>query len=120
MAATANYVRGSARSSPARNEVPVRAADAAAAASTFRFSTFAPQQYAEQVLRWSGGYFRWEQDGKRQWYSAIRTVEADVKPASPARGVARLDTAAARGVLLQPAAREGRPAEDSSRSGRPT
>lgn len=56
---------------------------------TFHFSTFAPQQYAEQVLRWSGGYFQWEQDGKRQWYSAIRTVEAEVRPASPEHPVSR-------------------------------
>lgn len=56
---------------------------------TFHFSTFAPQQYAEQVLRWSGGYFQWEQDGKRQWFSAIRTIEADVRPAAPAHPVSR-------------------------------
>src|SRR5262249_11543197 len=45
---------------------------------TFHFSTFAPEKYRPEVLRWNGGYFQWEQDGKRAWYSAIRTVEADV------------------------------------------
>src|SRR5262245_12540283 len=36
---------------------------------TFHFSTFAPQRHAADVLRWNGGYFQWETDGKRQWYS---------------------------------------------------
>jgi type 1 glutamine amidotransferase len=48
------------------------------------FSTFAPDQYAAQVLDWVGAYFDWETDGKRQWYSAIKTLEADVKPAEGA------------------------------------
>jgi type 1 glutamine amidotransferase len=54
---------------------------------TIHFSTFASQRHAEQVLRWSGGYFQWEQDGKRNWYSAIRTLKAEVRPASPAHPV---------------------------------
>jgi type 1 glutamine amidotransferase len=45
---------------------------------TFHFSTFAPEKYRDEVLRWNGGYFQWEQDGKRAWYSAIRTVTAEV------------------------------------------
>jgi type 1 glutamine amidotransferase len=56
---------------------------------TFHFSTFAPNRYAAEVLRWSGGYFQWETDGKRQWYSAITTKEAEVKLASPDHPVAR-------------------------------
>ena len=44
------------------------------------FSNFAPEQYAEHVLRWVGGYFKWETDGKRQWSSAIKTLDAEVKP----------------------------------------
>ncbi|MGL4555154.1 MAG: ThuA domain-containing protein [Gemmataceae bacterium] len=57
---------------------------------TFHFSTFAPERHRAEVLRWNGGYFQWEQGGKRAWYSAIRTLEADVAvdPAHPvARGV---------------------------------
>lgn len=46
---------------------------------TFHFSTFAPEKYADKVLEWNGGYFKWETDGKRQWFSAIRTLAADVK-----------------------------------------
>lgn len=56
---------------------------------TFHFSTFAPQQYADEVLRWSGGYFQWETAGKRQWYSAIATREAEVRPASADHPVLR-------------------------------
>ncbi len=46
---------------------------------TFHFSTFAPDEYAAQILDWSGGYFDWETDGKREWYSAIQTIEGDVE-----------------------------------------
>jgi type 1 glutamine amidotransferase len=56
--------------------------------ATFHFSTFAPEQFREQVLRWTGGYFQWETDGKRKWYSAITTSEADVMLASPDHPVA--------------------------------
>lgn len=44
------------------------------------FSTFAPDKHAAQILRWSGGYFDWEEDGKRKWYSAIQTKDAEVTP----------------------------------------
>ncbi|MCC9607996.1 ThuA domain-containing protein [Blastopirellula sp. JC732] len=43
---------------------------------TFHFSTFAPDKYASQILDWSGGFFDWEENGKRQWYSAIETQTA--------------------------------------------
>ena len=56
---------------------------------TFHFSTFAPQKYSDRVLAWSGGYFQWETAGKRQWYSAITTAEAEVKPGSPEHPVSR-------------------------------
>src|SRR5262249_39181655 len=56
---------------------------------TFHFSTFAPEKYREQVLDWNGGYFQWETDGKRQWYSAIKTLEAEVRPATPDHPVCR-------------------------------
>jgi len=47
---------------------------------TFHFSTFAPDVHADRVLDWVGGYFDWETDGRREWYSAITTVEAEVQP----------------------------------------
>ncbi len=50
---------------------------------TFHFSTFAPDQFAEDILSWSGGYFDWETDGKKQWYSAIKTLDAPVELATP-------------------------------------
>src|SRR5262249_41828366 len=56
---------------------------------TFHFSTFAPQKYANEIMDWCGGYFQWEQNGKRQWYSAITTAEAEVKPATPEHPVSR-------------------------------
>ncbi len=56
---------------------------------TFHFSTFAPNEYSKQMLRWCGGFFQWETDGKRQWYSAITTKEAAVKIASPEHPISR-------------------------------
>jgi type 1 glutamine amidotransferase/mono/diheme cytochrome c family protein len=47
---------------------------------TFHFSTFAPDQYAPQVLDWTGGYFDWEENGQKKWYSAIETQDTDVLP----------------------------------------
>ncbi|MBX3254576.1 MAG: ThuA domain-containing protein [Chitinophagaceae bacterium] len=50
---------------------------------TFHFANFAPDQYADQVLDWTGGYFDWQDEtGKRSWYSSIKTLEAEVQPAS--------------------------------------
>lgn len=56
---------------------------------TFHFSTFAPNQYAREILEWSGGYFQWETAGKRQWYSAITTKEAEVQLGTPEHPVSR-------------------------------
>jgi len=56
---------------------------------TFHFSTFAPDQYAEDIQSWSGGYFDWETDGKKQWYSAIKTLDAEVQLATPDHPVLR-------------------------------
>ena len=48
---------------------------------TIHFSTFAPDKYGPQILEWGGGYFDWQgDDGKRSWYSAIKTLTAEVKP----------------------------------------
>ena len=57
---------------------------------TFHFSTFTPDRYGPQILDWGGGYFDWQNDkGDREWYSAIRTLEADVKLGTPEHPVLR-------------------------------
>ena len=43
------------------------------------FSTFAPDSLSEKILDWAGGYFDWEEDGKKKWYSAIKTLDAEVQ-----------------------------------------
>jgi type 1 glutamine amidotransferase/cytochrome c553 len=46
---------------------------------TFHFSTFAPDDIGQKVLDWGGGYFDWQDDtGRRNWYSQIKTLDADV------------------------------------------
>lgn len=54
---------------------------------TFHFSTFAPDANAQQILDWTGGYFDWETDGQRKWYSNIQTLDAAVQPATPGHPV---------------------------------
>jgi type 1 glutamine amidotransferase len=56
---------------------------------TFHFSTFASDAFANEILEWNGGYFDWETDGKRKWYSAITTRQAEVRPATPGHPVLR-------------------------------
>ena len=56
---------------------------------TFHFSTFAPDKLAEQSLRWTGGYFDWEEGGIRKWYSAIQTKDAEIALATPQHPVLR-------------------------------
>lgn len=47
---------------------------------TFHFSTFAPDNYGQQILEWGGGYFDWQgDDGNREWYSNLKTIEAEVE-----------------------------------------
>jgi type 1 glutamine amidotransferase len=45
---------------------------------TFHFSTFASEANHSQILHWSGGYFQWETEGQRKWYSAIKVLDADL------------------------------------------
>ncbi|EAQ78523.1 ThuA domain-containing protein [Blastopirellula marina] len=56
---------------------------------TFHFSTFAPDKYAAQILDWSGGYFDWEDNGERRWYSAIETQNAAMELSSADHPIAR-------------------------------
>ena len=51
--------------------------------AVIHFSTFGPDKYAPQSFEWTGGYFDWEEDGKRKWYSAIETRDAEVTLAAP-------------------------------------
>jgi len=47
---------------------------------TYHFSTFAPDKYGPQILNWVGAYFDWQDEtGARNWYSAIETLESDLK-----------------------------------------
>ena len=56
---------------------------------TFHFSTFAPEVYREEILSWSGGYFQWETEGKRRWYSAIKVLDADLSFPNPGHAALR-------------------------------
>lgn len=57
---------------------------------TFHFSTFTPREHAARVLQWGGGYFDWQgPDGKRKWYSAIKTIESDMTLGTPDHPVTR-------------------------------
>lgn len=57
--------------------------------ATFHFSTFAPDARQAESFEWTGGYFDWETDGKRQWYSAIQTQDAPVQLATPSHPILR-------------------------------
>jgi type 1 glutamine amidotransferase len=63
---------------------------------TFHFSTFAPAEYASQILDWNGGYFDWQtghgeggffgvtnDTPHQRWHSAIRVLDADVELGTP-------------------------------------
>ena len=44
----------------------------------------------EQCFEWTGGYFDWEENGQRKWYSAITTLDnAEVKLVSPDHPISR-------------------------------
>ncbi len=47
--------------------------------SLIHFSTFSTDAIGEKILAWGGGYFDWQDDtGKRNWYSAIKTLDGTV------------------------------------------
>lgn len=56
---------------------------------SIHFSTFAPEVYREQILRWSGGYFQWETEGARKWYSAIKVLDTELSLPSPRHAISR-------------------------------
>lgn len=64
---------------PERLEFVRKQMDRGCGLVTFHFAVFGPEAYRDDMLEWSGGYFQWEQNGERNWYSAINTIKADVK-----------------------------------------
>ncbi len=56
---------------------------------TFHFSTFASEANRRQILEWSGGYFQWETEGLRKWYSAIKVQDAELALPTPGHAIAR-------------------------------
>jgi type 1 glutamine amidotransferase/cytochrome c2 len=76
-------------SSPERIELISKQVRRGCGLVTFHFSTFAPDRYAEQILDWVGGYFDWENEGKRDWYSAIQVADTAVELATPTHAVSR-------------------------------
>lgn len=55
---------------------------------TFHYSTFTPDEYGPRILEWAGGYFDWQgDDGRPDYYSAIKTLEADVVLTTPGHPV---------------------------------
>jgi quinoprotein glucose dehydrogenase len=75
--------------SPENAKVIQRQIDRGCGFAVFHFSTFAPDAYASQILDWSGGYFDWETDGQRKWYSAIKTADAELKLPNPQHPICR-------------------------------
>lgn len=56
---------------------------------TFHFSTFASEVNRKQILDWSGGYFQWETEGVRKWYSAIKVMDAELSLPTPGHPIMR-------------------------------
>lgn len=76
--------------SPQRVAFVQRLMDKGCGLVLFHFSTFAPDEYAKQCFEWTGGYFDWEENGQRKWYSAITTLDnAEVQVVSPEHPISR-------------------------------
>jgi type 1 glutamine amidotransferase len=68
---------------------------------TFHFSTFTPAKYATQILDWNGAYFDWQgghgeggffgadNEGRQQWHSLLRVMEAGAKLGTPNHPISR-------------------------------
>ncbi|MFM2097211.1 MAG: hypothetical protein RIS70_4335, partial [Planctomycetota bacterium] len=56
---------------------------------TFHFSTFTPDKYAQDIFDWTGGYFDWEEDGQKKWYSAIQHLESPIELVQPKHPISR-------------------------------
>jgi len=75
--------------SPERTKLIQKQIDRGCGFVAIHFSTFAADRHADKILDWAGGYFDWETDGRRQWYSAIRTLRGEVQPAAPKHAILR-------------------------------
>lgn len=53
------------------------------------FSNFAPDEHGDRVIDWTGGYFDWEENGQRKWYSVIKTLESEVTLPNVSHPIAR-------------------------------
>jgi len=62
-----------------RMKIMQRQMDRGCGLSLIHFSTFASDEMGKKVMDWGGGYFDWQDDqGERNWYSAIKTMESDL------------------------------------------
>jgi type 1 glutamine amidotransferase len=76
--------------SPQRVQRVQKLMDSGVGLALLHFSTFAPDQYARECLEWTGGYFDWEENGQRKWYSAITTLDnAEVQLVNPEHPISR-------------------------------
>jgi len=58
--------------------------------SLIHFSTFASNEWAPQILEWGGGHFDWQDDnGERNWYSALTILDTIVEIPAPSHPIAR-------------------------------
>lgn len=72
---------------PARTAVIERQMKRGCGFVTFHFSTFASEANRRQILEWSGGYFQWETQGLRKWYSAIKVLDAELALPTPGHAI---------------------------------
>jgi type 1 glutamine amidotransferase len=72
---------------PARTAVIERQMKRGCGFVTFHFSTFASEANRRQILEWSGGYFQWEAQGLRKWYSAIKVLDAELALPTPGHAI---------------------------------
>jgi len=57
---------------------------------TYHFSTFANDSLGQFVLDWGGGYFDWQNEqGEREWYSAIKWLNGSLQFPNPDHPVCR-------------------------------
>ena len=73
---------------PERMKVMQRQMDRGCGYAVIHYSTFATDNYADQILDWGGGYFDWQEEGieqapLEQWYSAYTVKDTLVEVATP-------------------------------------
>ena len=76
-------------SNSARTDIIERQMKRGCGLVTFHFSTFSSEANRRQILEWSGGYFQWETEGLRKWYSAIKVQDADLTFPTPSHTIVR-------------------------------